>query len=92
MIGRLSKSSRKSVRRASTGASVSAAKKRERAEREGNWSRSRPGHERNGKGLEALVKRLQRAFPADRVALRERQESRSPRNVQSAVGQSVPLR
>src|SRR6266566_5444470 len=38
--GRLSRSSRKSVRRASTGSGVNAAKKRESVERAGNWSRS----------------------------------------------------
>jgi len=55
------------VRKASTGASVSAAKKRERVERAGSWSRSRPGHEGDRKGLEPLVESLQGAFPEDFV-------------------------
>ena len=49
------------------GAAVSAAKKRERVERAGSRSRSRPGHEGDGKGLEPLVEGLQSAFPADGV-------------------------
>src|SRR5258708_22868640 len=72
--GRLARSSRKSVRRASTGAWVSAAKKRESAEREGNRSRSRPGHERDGKRLEPLAKRLQRAFATDGIAEKHREK------------------
>jgi len=72
--GRVARSSRKSVRRASTGAWVSAAKKRESAEREGNRSRSRPGHERDGKRLEPLVKRLQRAFATDGIAEKHREK------------------
>src|SRR5712691_951367 len=72
--GRLSRSSRKSVRSASTGASVNAAKKRERVERAGSRSRSRPGHEGNRKGLEPLVERLQGAFPTDGVAEEDRQK------------------
>src|SRR5260221_9530650 len=65
--GRLSRSSRKSVRSASTGASVNAAKKRERVERAGSRSRSRPGHEGGRKGLEPLVERLQGAFEASGI-------------------------
>ena len=67
------------VRRASTGASVNAAKNRDSAEREGNRSRSRPGHERDGKRLEPLVELFQRAFSANGVALRAPPENRSPR-------------
>jgi hypothetical protein len=67
------------VRRASTGASVNAAKNRDSAEREGNRSRSRPGHERDGKRLEPLVELFQRAFSEDFVALRAPPENRSPR-------------
>jgi len=74
--GRLSRSSRKSVRKAATGASVSAAKKRESAEREGNRSRSRPGHERDGKRLELLVTRLQRAFSVSRHTRKGVRENR----------------
>ncbi len=48
--GRLSRSSRKSVRRASTGASVNAAKKRERVERAGSWSRSNKAMKGTAKG------------------------------------------
>src|SRR5260370_29630936 len=48
--GRLSRSSRQSVRRASTGASVSAAKKRERVERAGSWSRSNRAMKGTAKG------------------------------------------
>jgi hypothetical protein len=48
--GRLSRSSRKSVRRASTGDSVSAAKKRERVERAGRWSRSNKAMKGTAKG------------------------------------------
>src|SRR5579885_420842 len=66
--GRLRRSSRKSVRSASTGASVSAPKKRERVERAGSRSRRNLRHERDGKGLKPLVERLQRAFPAHGVA------------------------
>src|SRR5438045_8999251 len=66
--GRLSRSSRKSVRRASTGSGVNAAKKRESVERAGNWSRSRPGHERTGKRLEPFVEGLQGMFHAHGVA------------------------
>jgi hypothetical protein len=62
------------VRRASTGASVNAAKKRESAEREGNRSRSRPGHERDGKRLDPLVELLQRAFAADGIAEKDREK------------------
>src|SRR5215831_8016223 len=66
--GRASRSSRKSVRRASTGSSVSAAKKRESVERAGIWSRSNNAHVRNRKGLESLVELLQGALATDRVA------------------------
>ena len=62
------------VRRASTGASVNVAKNRDSAEREGNRSRSRPGHERDGKRLEPLVELFQRAFSADGVAKEHRQK------------------
>jgi len=62
------------VRRASTGASVNAAKNRDSAEREGNRSRSRPGHERDGKRLEPLVELFQRAFSEDFVATEHRQK------------------
>ena len=48
--GRTSRSSRNSVRKASTGASVNAAKNRERAEREGNWSRSNKAMNGTAKG------------------------------------------
>lgn len=50
--GRASKSLRKSVRRASTGASVSAAKNCESAEREGNRSRSNNAHVREWQTVE----------------------------------------
>jgi hypothetical protein len=56
------------VRSASTGSGVNAAKKRESVERAGNWSRSRPGHERTCKRLEPLVEGLQGVFPAHGVA------------------------
>src|SRR5579875_3008183 len=72
--GRLSRSSRKSVRSASTGASVSAAKKRESAEREGSRSRRNLRHEGNGERLEALVKRFQGAFAADGIAEKNRKK------------------
>ena len=72
--GRLSRSSRKSVRRASTGASVSAAKKRERVERAGSRSRSRPGHEGDRKGLEPLVESFQGAFPTDGIPEEDREK------------------
>jgi hypothetical protein len=67
------------VRRASTGASVNAAKNRDSAEREGNRSRSGLRHERDGKRLEPLVELFQRAFSEDFVALRAPPENRSPR-------------
>jgi hypothetical protein len=51
---------------------------RDSAEREGNRSRSRPGHERDGKRLEPLVELFQRAFSADGVAPRAPPENRSP--------------
>ena len=53
---------------------MSAAKKRESAEREGSRPRSRPGHERHGKRQEPLVKRLQRAFATDGIAEENREE------------------
>ena len=56
------------MRKASTEASLSAAKKRESAEREGNRSRRNLRHERGGEWLEPLVKLLQGAFGADGVA------------------------
>ena len=62
------------VRRASTGASVNAAKNRDSAEREGNRSRSGPRHERDGKRLEPLVELFQRAFSEDFVAKEHRQK------------------
>lgn len=49
------------------GSSVSAAKKRERVERAGSQSRRNLRHEGNGKRLEPLVERLQRAFTANGV-------------------------
>ena len=56
------------------GSSGSAAKKRESVERAGSWSRSRPGHEGERKGLEPLVERLQGAFPADGIAEEHREK------------------
>jgi hypothetical protein len=72
--GRLSRSSRKSVCSASTGASVNAAKKRERVERAGSRSRSRPGHEGDRKGLEPLVEGLQGAFSTDGIPEEDREK------------------
>jgi hypothetical protein len=54
--------------------SVNAAKNRESAEREGNWSRRNLRHERNRKGLQVLVERLQSALTTDGVAEQHRQK------------------
>ncbi len=88
---RASRSSRKSVRRASTGSSVNAAKKRESVERAGSRSRSNNAHVRDGEGLEVFVELLQGALSTDRVARSAPRENRSRHSGQNASAASAHL-
>src|SRR5260370_8738594 len=65
--GRASRSARKSVRKVSAASRLTLARKRERAEREGSFSRSNRAMKGCAKGR-PLVKLLQGAFATDGVA------------------------
>src|SRR5205823_5994948 len=66
--GRASRSARKRVRKVSVASRLKLARKRERAEREGSFSRSNRAMCVLRKGEEPLVKLLQGAFATDGVA------------------------
>src|SRR2546421_6785329 len=86
--GRVSRSSRKRTRRASTAAGVKRAAKATERRAAGQLLPVEQGHEWFGKRSQLFIEGFEGALATDGVALRGPPESRSPRTAQSGAVQS----